>query len=295
VKAAALIINPVSGAGADDHAAERRTALARQVAHRCGCELEIAITERAGHARELAAGFRRAGARLVIAWGGDGTVNETATALLHSSVALGIVPSGSGNGLATELRFAIDPAAALERALSGRDRRIDVGELNNRVFVNVAGIGFDGHIAHQFQQLPKGRRGGLPYLKIGLRSMWGYRAESYRIDLEDRTIETEALIVVFANGCQYGNNAVIAPRACVDDGRLEVVVVKSWPMATNFLRLHHLFLRSADRAPGVLTGSTAHARIASPRPMEMHVDGEVVDPAIEAVVTVVPQALTLRH
>jgi YegS/Rv2252/BmrU family lipid kinase len=295
VRSAALIINPVSGAGADDHVAERRTELARDVARRSGCDLDIAITAHAGHARELATAFRQAGTPLVIVWGGDGTVNEAASALVQSDVTLAIVPSGSGNGLATELRLSIDPAIALQRALTGRDRRIDAGELNGRVFANIAGIGFDGHVAHQFQRLPKGRRGGLPYLKIGLQSVWGYRPGSYRIELDDRTIEADALIVVFANSCQYGNNAVIAPLACVDDGRLEAVIVQRWPAAANFLRLHHLFLRTAHRAPGVLTYPTTRARVVSVAPMEMHVDGEVVEPASTAAVRVLPGALTLRY
>lgn len=288
------MINPVSGAGADDLAAEHRASLAREIAARCGCAIEIAVTRHGGHARLLAEQFREAGASLVIVWGGDGTVNEVASALLHSQVSMGIIPSGSGNGLATELRFSTDPAAALEGALRGRDRRIDAGELNGRAFVNIAGIGFDGHIAHQFQQLPKGRRGGLPYLMIGLRSMWGYRPGVYSIELDDRSLREKALIVSFANGCQYGNNAVIAPMACVDDGRLEMVVVKSWPMAANFLRLHHLFRRTAHRAPGVTTTGTSRARVVSSEPMEMHVDGEFVEPATEAIVRVLPDALTLR-
>ncbi|MBI2220490.1 MAG: diacylglycerol kinase family lipid kinase [Acidobacteria bacterium] len=294
MKAAALIINPISGAGADTHAAERRAALAREVAGRAGRAIEIAVTSRAGHARELAEAFKRAGAPVVIVWGGDGTVNEAACALAHSGVPLAIVPSGSGNGLATELRFAVDPAAALEGALHGSDRRVDAGEMNGRLFVNIAGIGFDGHVAHQFQRLPKGRRGGLPYLMIGLRSVWRYRAARYTIDAGGERCDTEALIVAFANGCQYGNNAVIAPLACVDDGKLEMVVVKPWPAAANFVRLHHLFRRTAHRAPGVLTRTVEHARVTSDHPMEMHVDGEIVEPAREAVVRVLPRALTLR-
>jgi diacylglycerol kinase family enzyme len=205
------------------------------------------------------------------------------------------VPSGSGNGLATELRFSRDPAAALEAALRGRDRRVDAGELNDRIFVNLAGIGFDGHVAHQFQELPRGRRGGLPYLMIGLKSVWSYRAAHYTIEADGERLDTGALIVTFANGCQYGNNAVIAPLARIDDGKLEMVVVKPWPAAANFLRLHHLFRRTAHRAPGVLTRSVVRARVVSDRPMEMHVDGEIVAPASEAVVRVLPKALTLRN
>lgn len=294
MNAAGLIINPVSGAGADANVAQRRVALAREVARRCGYAIEIVLTERTGHARELAAAFRDAGAPLVIAWGGDGTTNEVASALAHSGIPLAIVPSGSGNGLATELRAIVDPTRAIEAALGGRDRIIDVGEMNGRVFVNIAGIGFDGHIAHQFQQLPPGRRGGLPYLTIGLRSVWGYREPSYTIEYDGGRIETSALLLAFANGCQYGNNAVIAPLACVDDGKLEMVIVKPWPTAANFLRLHHLFRRTAHRAPGVLTHSITAARVTSPTLLEMHVDGEIVEPAPEARIRIVPGALTLR-
>ena len=294
MNAAGLIINPVSGAGADANVAQRRVALAREVARRCGCAIEIVLTERTGHARELAAAFRDAGAPLVIAWGGDGTTNEVASALTLSGIPVAIVPSGSGNGLATELGAIVDPTRAIEAALGGRDRIIDVGEMNGRVFVNIAGIGFDGHIAHQFQQLPPGRRGGLPYLTIGLRSVWGYREPSYTIEYDGGRIETSALLLAFANGCQYGNNAVIAPLACVDDGKLEMVIVKPWPAAANFLRLHHLFRRTAHRAPGVLTHSITAARVTSPTLLEMHVDGEIVEPAPEARIRIVPDALTLR-
>lgn len=294
MKSAGLIINPVSGAGADPRAAERRASLAQEVAARNHVSIEIAFTERAGHARELAASFRDAGAPLVIAWGGDGTTNEAASALVHTDVPLALVPSGSGNGLATELKFPVDPTRALESAFTGRDWRVDAGELNGRVFVNLAGIGFDGHIAHQFQQLAQGRRGGLPYLTIGLRSVWGYNPPTYVIELDEERLETRALLIAFANGCQYGNNAVIAPLACVDDGKLEMVVVKPWPAAANFLRLHHLFRRTAHRAPGVQTRSVISARVTSDRPLEMHADGEIVEYANEARVRVLPAALTLR-
>jgi diacylglycerol kinase (ATP) len=294
VNAARLIINPISGAGADAHAAEKRADLARRVAAARGVPLDIAITEREGHARELARRVRDAGTPLVIAWGGDGTVNEIVRELAGTAIPLGIVPSGSGNGLATELRFSRDPVQALEDAFGGSDRPIDVGELNGRPFVNIGGIGFDGHIAHRFHALKQGKRGALPYLTIGLRSVWRYRAASYRITLDAETIDRRALLVAFANGCQYGNNAVIAPRSRPDDGKLEVVIVDRWPAAKNFLRLHHLFRRSADRAPGVITRQTTEARVLSDQPMEIHVDGEPVEATREARVSIRPGGLVLR-
>ncbi len=252
------------------------------------------MTEHPRHALAIAAAFRDADAPLVIVWGGDGTLNEVATVLAHSNTPIGIVPSGSGNGFATELKFSRDPARAIEAALLGVDRVVDAGELNGRLFVNLAGIGFDAHVAHQFQQLAPGRRGALPYLTIGLRSVWGYRPPAYTVECDGERVESRALLLAFANGCQYGNNAVIAPLACVDDGRLEMVMVKPWPAAANFLRLHHLFRRSAHRAPGVLTRSVTEARVTSDAPLEMHVDGEPVAPAREARVRIVPRAVTLR-
>jgi diacylglycerol kinase (ATP) len=230
----------------------------------------------------------------VIAWGGDGTVNEIVGELADTSIPLGVVPSGSGNGLATELRFPRDPGRALEAALTGTDRLIDVGDLNGRPFVNIAGIGFDGHIAHEFHALKQGKRGALPYLTIGLRSVWGYRPATYRVTLDQDVIERRALLLAFANGCQYGNNAVIAPQARPDDGRLHVVLVEEWPAAKNFLRLHHLFRRSADRAPGVITRQTTRAQVTADAPMEMHVDGEPVEASTDARVSIRPGALVLR-
>jgi diacylglycerol kinase family enzyme len=124
--------------------------------------------------------------------------------------------------------------------------------------------------------------------------VWGYRAGRYIVESDAGRFETGALLIAFANGCQYGNNAVIAPLACVDDGQLEMVIVKPWPAAANFLRLHHLFRRTAHRAPGVLTSRVTAARVTSTTPLEMHVDGEIVESATDARIRVLPRALILR-
>ena len=293
--AAGLIINPISGAGADRHAAEHRTALARRVAAAAGASLDVAVTEYAGHARAIARAFKDKGMRLVVAWGGDGTVNEIASELAGTDVALGIIPSGSGNGLATELGFNRDPQHALEDALlHARELRIDVGSINGRLFANIAGIGFDGHVAHQFQRLALGRRGGRPYLTIALKSAWQYEPRRYRIEIPGEVIEARALLMAFANGRQYGNGAVIAPKGSATDGLLDLVVVDDRPVWRNFLRVHHLFRRTADRAPGVLTRQVREARVTCDEPLEIHVDGEIVMQTTEAFVTIKPASLVLR-
>src|SRR5438045_2103472 len=136
----AIIINPISG-GVSPAAGRARAQLARAVVDRHGDPAEVFITERAGHARELAKAAVGRRARLVLAWGGDGTINEVASGLAFDEVPMGIVPSGSGNGLATELGIDPRPERAIAAALQSAPRRIDVGELGGRLFVNVAGVG----------------------------------------------------------------------------------------------------------------------------------------------------------
>ncbi len=139
------------------------------------------LTEGPGHAHELACAAVAARAAVVCAWGGDGTVNEIARALAGSGAALGVVPAGSGNGLARELGVPWDPAAALAVALGRRERVIDVGDIEGRLFVNLAGIGLDAHIAALFNARGGRRRGFLPYLAIGTREILHYRAREYTI------------------------------------------------------------------------------------------------------------------
>jgi len=294
VTAAGLIVNPVSGAGTDAHAAEHRLALAREVASACGVTLHTAVTSHQGHARALAAAFRADGLPLVVVWGGDGTVNEVASSVAGSSTALAIVPSGSGNGLATELRFPRAPREALVAAFQGRDRVIDAGEINGRLFVNLAGIGFDGHVAHQFQELSQGRRGALRYLTIALRSVWRYRPLDYAIELDADRLHTPALLMVFANGCQYGNNAVIAPGARFDDGLLDALIVDARPFLPQLWRARRLFLGREKASAGLVRQAVRRAVVESDEPIEIHLDGECVDADTRIEVGVRPGALKLR-
>src|SRR5262249_3182754 len=140
-----VIINPISG-GAGPEAARRKAQLALSIVDAHGDRPEVLLTERVGHARDLAAGALQRGARVVLAWGGDGTINEIASALVFGEVPLGIIPAGSGNGLARELGVARQPEQAIADALAAESRLMDVGEIAGRYFVNIAGIGFDAHI-----------------------------------------------------------------------------------------------------------------------------------------------------
>ena len=177
----AVIINPISGAGGSLDMGPMRARLAAAFLDSQRVDHEVLVTDRTGHARDLAHGAVARGATVVCAWGGDGTVNEVASALAFTSASMAIVPAGSGNGLAHELRIPKQPAAALAVAVNGVDRVIDAGELGGRLFVNVAGIGFDAAIARRFAGRAPGQRGFLPYLSIAVREIARYSAETYSI------------------------------------------------------------------------------------------------------------------
>jgi diacylglycerol kinase (ATP) len=175
---------------------------------------QVMLTAGPGHAKTLASEAVTAGADLVVAWGGDGTFNEVASALMHSRAALGIVPMGSGNGLAREIRVPADHEAALLAALIGTERTIDAGELNGRVFFNSAGVGFDAHVAAAFASSARHARGFVSYASITLRGLFRHESGEYVISAEGQPSRTcRALLISVANTRQWGSGARIALAA----------------------------------------------------------------------------------
>src|SRR2546425_9647991 len=169
-----IIINPISG-GLRLEEARARVELAADVVEAHDELADVFVTERRGHAREIAKSALVRGARLVLAWGGDGTINEVASSLAFQEVPLGIIPSGSGNGLARELGVDFNPARAIADALGAEPRTIDLGEVNDRLFVNVAGVGFDAYVAAEFDKRGSDRRGLVGYLGVTARALVSYR------------------------------------------------------------------------------------------------------------------------
>jgi YegS/Rv2252/BmrU family lipid kinase len=270
-----VIINPISG-GARPDAARVRAQIALDAVERHGDHAEVFITERSGHARELAKSAVRRGARLVLAWGGDGTINEVASALAFDDVPLGVVPSGSGNGLATELGISKRAERAIAAALQATPHRIDLGEIAGRLFVNLAGVGIDAYVAHEFGRASNVRRGFLTYAKITGRALLDYVPTRCRIVSDEGIVDTQALLVTIANGTQYGNNARIAPQARLDDGLLDLVVVQASSRLRTFANVPRLFTGTADRVPGCTMRRIRAAAIEADEPIVFHVDGEPV-------------------
>jgi YegS/Rv2252/BmrU family lipid kinase len=288
------IINPISGAGADATVASRRIALVRSEVERRGLRATIHLTERAGHARELAAESAAAGADLVIVWGGDGTLNEAGAGLLGSDTAIALVRAGSGNGLAGALRVPRDPRAALADALDGRTRTIDAGMMAGRAFFNIAGIGFDARVAKQFNLRTTGRRGAWPYVVIGVREGCRYGAADYRLELDGQVRRVRALLIAFANGREYGMGARISPLAELDDGLLDATVVEERSVLARFWHAPRLVTGTAHLASGVFATRITTASVEADEPMEFHVDGEpgLAEGRID--VRILPGALKVR-
>ena len=288
------IINPISGAGADTRVADGRRALVAEALDRRRLGGVIHFTERAGHARELARAAAADRADLVIVWGGDGTVNEAGTALLGTETALGLVPAGSGNGLAAGLSCPPTARAALDRALDGTTRAIDAGMLGDRPFFNIAGIGVDARIAALFNVRARGARGRWPYILIGLREGWRYRSRDYEIELDGEATPVRALLIAFANGREYGNGMTLCADAQLDDGLLDATIVEDRPVLARFWHARYLASGSAARAPRVTTRQVRRAAVRTSGPIEYHVDGEpgTAHDAIE--IGIRPRALRVR-
>jgi diacylglycerol kinase (ATP) len=269
----AIIINPISG-GARPGAARARAQVAIDAVERHGDRPEVFVTERTGHARQLAQSAAERGMRLVLAWGGDGTINEVASALVFGDVPLGIIPAGSGNGLAMELGVSRQPSRAIASALAAEPRLIDAGQIASRYFFNVAGIGFDAHVAALFNRPDNTRRGARGYVALTARTLFTYRPRDYQITVDGEARRVRALLIVMANGTEFGNRILIARGARVDDGVLDAVVVEERSRARTLCRVPWLVTRAIHRVPAWSTRPGRRIVVECDEPMAYHVDGE---------------------
>ena len=272
----AVIINPVAGTHGRRAAVQQRAELAVRVGEACGEAVEVFVTESRGHARELARVACSRGARLVAAWGGDGTVNEVASALAFGKIPLGVIPAGSGNGLAHVLGVPADPEPALVAALRGTARAIDVGEIGGRLFVNLAGIGFDAHVASRFNDPSNQIRGLAGYTMLTVSELFRYRTRQYVIAEAESRRSVRALLVVISNGTEFGNGIRIAPGARVDDGKLDLVLVEERWRLVSLAHVPRLLAGTLDRAGIWSSRRIDRVTIESDVPMVFHVDGEPI-------------------
>lgn len=285
LSAVLAIINPLSGTTSAGQKALIRETFLRK-AEALGFAPEVAITTHPGHATELAADAVQRGVNRVLAIGGDGTINETAQALRRSATALGIVPVGSGNGLARHLNVPLNPLVAVERALRGQPVVIDSAEINGHPFFCTAGMGFEAYVAHEFAK--QAVRGLPTYIQTAFRAFWAYKPEHFIIDGQQR----ELFSLTFANAGQFGNNAWMAPKANIADGRLEQCEIRPFPAQTAAMLTWRLFNKSLDASPYWRGKSVTKSVVEAGGPLRIHIDGEpLMLPENKAEIRILPGSL----
>ncbi|RSK43625.1 YegS/Rv2252/BmrU family lipid kinase [Hymenobacter perfusus] len=281
-----FILNPTSGTNRTQDV----PVLLTRYATTAGADFSIRLTEYAGHATELARVAAFEGYRVIVAVGGDGTVNEVARGLLGTAAALGIVPRGSGNGLARHLRIPLDLPGAVRRACQPTFQRIDAGRINGHWFFCTAGLGFDAHVSKMFAKA--GTRGLSTYVKVALREYRRYRPVPVQVQLENALLlDTHCYVLAFANAAQYGNNAYIAPRADIQDGLLDVCLIDELPMLRAVRVGVGLALGTLATSGGAAYHTSRHIRVAAAQPIGFHVDGDYVADATDFEVELTPLAL----
>lgn len=261
------IINPLSGTLSPDQKELLREFLVEQ-ATEAGFKPDSTITQYPGHATELAIEAVQRGIRRVIAVGGDGTVNETARALRNTATALGIVPIGSGNGLARHLSVPLVPKQAVLKALQGRPAVIDSGEIDGHPFFCTAGFGFEAAVAHEFARQPV--RGLATYARTAYQLFWKYQPELLRVSGKDKKLFS----LTFANAAQFGNNAWIAPKANIADGLLEQCELSSFPLQAVVTLSWQLFNRTLHQSAYYQSEPVKSATVQGQSPLLIHADGE---------------------
>lgn len=256
-------------------------------------DADLICTEGPGHATELAREAVRKGVERVVAVGGDGTVNEVAQALIHTPSALGLVPCGSGNGLALHLGLPRSLTAALDLASSplARVAEIDTGLVNGRTFVNAMGMGLDADVSRRFNHLTK--RGLPAYARTAMAAFFHRKTVHAQVTTGGRRESVDALIIAVANSDQYGNNAKIAPRACVDDGALDLVLVSPVGLFGAALLGVGLFAGTLDRSRAVRRIRGERFLIERPDADVIHTDGETHPELARLEVSVRPRSLRI--
>lgn len=262
-----VIINPKSGT-------RSRAGLPEAIASVLGDKVEIVYTECAGHATGLARNAAEQGYAKVIAVGGDGTVNETANGLLGTGVPMGIVPFGSGNGLARHLHIPMKRDSALAVVRDGTPVQIDCGTVADRNFFCTMGVGFDAKVSREFAMTK--RRGLISYSRIAVNNFLHYKPQEYQIEVDGEICSYKAFIVAVCNASQYGNNAYIAPHASMADGLLDVTIVERGNIGSLAGAGIRLFTHSLDKSHIVHCLQGTNVRILRDSEGPGHIDGEAL-------------------
>ncbi|MDE6023326.1 MAG: diacylglycerol kinase family lipid kinase [Muribaculaceae bacterium] len=265
---ALLLINPISGTRDKKGICE----LAYSRLKAAGIDLEIAHTQHKGHGAELAKEASAAGKDIVIVAGGDGTVNEVASALMHTGTTLGLIPCGSGNGLARTLGIPMDFDKAIDMIARCKPYAIDCGIVEERPFFCTFGVGFDAVVTEKFACAK--RRGKMQYVRSALLEYLNFTPDHYALEIDGEVYTEEALLIAVCNASQYGNNAYIAPRASLADGLLDVTVIRNGSTIDQVMAGIGLLSGQIDKNRIIDTFKAKKIRIARRKDGPAQLDGE---------------------
>ncbi|MNK45569.1 Diacylglycerol kinase [compost metagenome] len=247
------------------------------------------FSEYVGHAGELADEAATKNFDVIVAAGGDGTINEVATKVLKHNKILGILPLGSGNGLARFLKIPKNLKHALSLINNFRTERVDTAEFNQKCFFNLAGMGFDAHLSAVFSKDKK--RGLSGYVKLGFQEVFNYKPQTYQLNIDGTAYTRKAFAISIANSSQYGNDVYIAPNASVKDGLLDVCIIKPFPII-KLPVLGYVMLRgTAERSDMIEIIKGKHIKIIREKAGAVHVDGEPLQMGTEIEALVNPLSL----
>ena len=286
LKKIAFVVNPISGT-------QGKELILKWIDEKLDREKyvpEILYTQRAGHAVEIAAEKAREGVYAVVAIGGDGTINEIARSLVHTQTALGIIPCGSGNGLARHLQIPMEAKRAIDVINEGLTEIIDYGKINEIPFFCTCGVGFDAFVSLKFSQA--GKRGPLVYLEKTLRESLKYRPEVYELEMDgNASARYRAFLIACGNASQYGNNAYITPRATLDDGLLDVTILEPFTVLDVPSLSFQLFNKTIDQNSRIKTFQCKSLRIHRSKPGVVHFDGDPMMAGEDIEVSIVQREL----
>lgn len=281
-----FIVNPFSGVGRKkqlEYHLEKKLDLSK-------FDYQVNYTEMPQHATALSTFGKENGFKIIVAVGGDGTVNETARPLIGTEIRLGIIPSGSGNGLARHLGIPFDIDKAIRVINLSQTRQIDTVEINDQVFLSIAGVGFDAHVAEKFAK--QSQRGFFGYAKVALSEYFQYRPKKFKLVINGKRLYRKALFISFANSDQFGYNTSISPNASIDDGMIDVVIARKVPLWKTILYAPFLVAKKIHKTPNVEIIRARELDIRQKK-KTINLDGEPVKVGKRLHIHVIPASLNV--
>ncbi len=263
-----FIINPYSGN-------QNKSRIINKISSEINKQIfkpEIIQTETIKQLSDILGIIKKDKDNIVVAVGGDGTINRIVNEIVNTNIRFGIIPRGSGNGLARELGIPQTISGAIRVINQFNFRKIDVLQLNNLYSVNVSGVGFDAVIAQKFANLK--HRGFKHYIRITAQEIKAIKPDTYHLFIDEYELNAEVYLISFANSRQWGNNAYIAPRAKIDDGLIDVVLLHPFPLLPVPIMIAELFTKTLNHSPYIDTIKAKTVTIQKAGDIFAHVDGE---------------------